>query len=142
MDNFANLGFDQGGLINDRISSIRIEGDAEVLVYEDSRYRGRVPVNWAVLHGERETGATLHRMVEKPDAGEIVAQQPDVIAIAGTEAAAIGGHTRLGHEDNHSLMSSECSPKRGGGRRYSISAPLNVIGLRTRSTSRSPSPPR
>jgi methionyl-tRNA formyltransferase len=40
------------------------------------RYRGRVPVNWAVLHGERETGATLHRMVEKPDAGEIVAQQP------------------------------------------------------------------
>ncbi|QDX80155.1 formyltransferase [Denitratisoma sp. DHT3] len=39
------------------------------------KYRGRVPVNWAVIHGETETGATLHRMVEKPDAGEIVAQQ-------------------------------------------------------------------
>ncbi len=39
------------------------------------KYRGRVPVNWAVLHGETQTGATLHRMVEKPDAGEIVAQQ-------------------------------------------------------------------
>ncbi len=39
------------------------------------KYRGRVPINWAVLHGERETGATLHRMVTKPDAGEIVAQQ-------------------------------------------------------------------
>ena len=39
------------------------------------KYRGRVPVNWAVIHGERETGATLHRMVEKPDAGEVVAQQ-------------------------------------------------------------------
>jgi len=39
------------------------------------KYRGRVPVNWAVLRGEKETGATLHRMVEKPDAGEIVAQQ-------------------------------------------------------------------
>lgn len=39
------------------------------------KYRGRVPVNWAVLHGESEGGATLHRMVEKPDAGEIVAQQ-------------------------------------------------------------------
>jgi len=39
------------------------------------KYRGRVPVNWAVLHGERETGATLHAMVEKPDAGAIVAQQ-------------------------------------------------------------------
>ena len=26
------------------------------------KYRGRVPVNWAVLHGETETGATLHYM--------------------------------------------------------------------------------
>ncbi len=42
VDNFANLGFDEGGIINDRISSIRIEGGAEVLLYEDSRYRGRV----------------------------------------------------------------------------------------------------
>jgi methionyl-tRNA formyltransferase len=39
------------------------------------KYRGRVPVNWAVLHGERETGATLHAMVVKPDAGDIVDAQ-------------------------------------------------------------------
>lgn len=39
------------------------------------KYRGRVPVNWAVVHGERETGATLHEMVAKPDAGRIVDQQ-------------------------------------------------------------------
>jgi len=39
------------------------------------KYRGRAPVNWAVLNGERETGATLHEMVEKPDAGRIVDQQ-------------------------------------------------------------------
>ncbi len=38
------------------------------------RYRGRAPVNWAVLHGERETGATLHYMAAKPDAGDMVAQ--------------------------------------------------------------------
>jgi methionyl-tRNA formyltransferase len=38
------------------------------------KYRGRVPINWAVLKGERETGATLHEMVEKPDAGGIVDQ--------------------------------------------------------------------
>jgi methionyl-tRNA formyltransferase len=38
------------------------------------RYRGRAPVNWAVLCGERETGATLHYMTEKPDDGDIVAQ--------------------------------------------------------------------
>lgn len=36
------------------------------------KYRGRVPVNWAVLHGETETGATLHEMTVKPDAGAIV----------------------------------------------------------------------
>src|SRR5258706_15639027 len=38
------------------------------------KYRGRAPVNWAVLHGETETGATLHEMVQKPDAGRIVDQ--------------------------------------------------------------------
>ena len=38
------------------------------------KYRGRVPINWAVLYGERMTGATLHEMAEKPDAGAIVAQ--------------------------------------------------------------------
>jgi methionyl-tRNA formyltransferase len=38
------------------------------------RYRGRVPVNWAIIHGERETGASLHEMVEKPDAGRLVDQ--------------------------------------------------------------------
>ncbi|MFO1412587.1 MAG: formyltransferase [Burkholderiales bacterium] len=38
------------------------------------RYRGRAPVNWAVLHGERETGASLHYMVAKPDAGDLVGQ--------------------------------------------------------------------
>lgn len=39
------------------------------------QYRGRVPVNWAIVRGETQTGATLHYMVEKPDAGDIVAQQ-------------------------------------------------------------------
>jgi methionyl-tRNA formyltransferase len=39
------------------------------------KYRGRVPVNWAVIKGEHETGATLHYMVEKPDAGDIVDRQ-------------------------------------------------------------------
>ena len=38
------------------------------------RYRGRAPVNWAIIHGETQTGATLHYMTEKPDDGDIVAQ--------------------------------------------------------------------
>ncbi|HGJ5881992.1 bifunctional UDP-4-amino-4-deoxy-L-arabinose formyltransferase/UDP-glucuronic acid oxidase ArnA [Arsenophonus sp.] len=39
------------------------------------KYRGRVPINWAILHGETETGVTLHKMIAKPDAGDIVAQE-------------------------------------------------------------------
>jgi methionyl-tRNA formyltransferase len=39
------------------------------------RYRGRSPTNWVLVNGERETGVTLHYMVAKPDAGDIVAQR-------------------------------------------------------------------
>ena len=50
------------------------------------KYRGRAPVNWAILKGESETGATLHEMVAKPDAGRIVDQErvpigPDDLAV-------------------------------------------------------------
>ncbi len=50
------------------------------------KYRGRAPVNWAILKGESETGATLHEMVAKPDAGRIVDQErvpigPDETAV-------------------------------------------------------------
>jgi methionyl-tRNA formyltransferase len=39
------------------------------------KYRGRAPINWAVLHGEPRMGMTLHRMVRAPDAGPIVDQE-------------------------------------------------------------------
>jgi methionyl-tRNA formyltransferase len=39
------------------------------------RYRGRAPINWAVLHGEPRIGMTLHRMVREADAGAIVDQE-------------------------------------------------------------------
>jgi len=38
------------------------------------KFRGRAPVNWAILHGARETGATLHYMNARADAGDIVDQ--------------------------------------------------------------------
>jgi methionyl-tRNA formyltransferase len=37
-------------------------------------FRGRAPVNWAILHGAKETGATLHYMTARADAGDIVDQ--------------------------------------------------------------------
>ena len=39
------------------------------------KYRGRCPVNWAMIHGESETGVTLHHMVKTADAGDIVDQE-------------------------------------------------------------------
>ena len=36
------------------------------------RYRGRCPVNWVLVHGETETGVTLHYMEAKADQGDIV----------------------------------------------------------------------
>jgi UDP-4-amino-4-deoxy-L-arabinose formyltransferase/UDP-glucuronic acid dehydrogenase (UDP-4-keto-hexauronic acid decarboxylating) len=38
-------------------------------------YRGRSPVNWVLVKGEKRTGVTLHHMVEGPDAGDIVGQK-------------------------------------------------------------------
>lgn len=39
------------------------------------RYRGRCPVNWVLIHGEQETGVTLHYMEARADRGDIVAQR-------------------------------------------------------------------
>ena len=39
------------------------------------KYRGRSPLNWAVLHGEIRAGVTLHKMVKKADRGEIIDQE-------------------------------------------------------------------
>ncbi len=49
------------------------------------RYRGRCPINWVLIHGEKETGVTLHHMTAKPDAGDIVGQKK--IAIADDDTA-------------------------------------------------------
>jgi UDP-4-amino-4-deoxy-L-arabinose formyltransferase/UDP-glucuronic acid dehydrogenase (UDP-4-keto-hexauronic acid decarboxylating) len=39
------------------------------------RYRGRCPINWAIINGETETGVTLHHMTTRADAGDIVRQE-------------------------------------------------------------------
>jgi methionyl-tRNA formyltransferase len=38
-------------------------------------YRGRAPVNWVLVRGEERTGVTLHHMVKRADAGDIVGQR-------------------------------------------------------------------
>ncbi|ATM85734.1 bifunctional UDP-4-amino-4-deoxy-L-arabinose formyltransferase/UDP-glucuronic acid oxidase ArnA [Yersinia massiliensis] len=48
------------------------------------KYRGRAPINWALVNGETETGVTLHQMVNKADAGPIVGQHKVSISDADT----------------------------------------------------------
>jgi UDP-4-amino-4-deoxy-L-arabinose formyltransferase / UDP-glucuronic acid dehydrogenase (UDP-4-keto-hexauronic acid decarboxylating) len=49
------------------------------------KYRGRVPINWALINGETETGVTLHVMTPRPDNGDIVDQEK--IAIEDSDTA-------------------------------------------------------
>jgi methionyl-tRNA formyltransferase len=48
-------------------------------------YRGRAPINWVLVNGERETGVTLHHMTGRADAGDVVLQRR--IEIAPRETA-------------------------------------------------------
>ena len=43
-------------------------------------YRGRAPLNWVLVNGERVTGVTLHHMTPEADAGDIIAQAAIEIA--------------------------------------------------------------
>lgn len=42
IENLSGITFEHGGRINDRISSIRVEGGAEIYVYADPRFSGNV----------------------------------------------------------------------------------------------------
>jgi len=78
------------------------------------KYRGRVPVNWAVLHGETETGATLHEMTAKPDAGYIVAQSMVPILPDDTAYEIFGKVTVAAEQALWSVlpaMLTGCTPK-------------------------------
>jgi len=49
------------------------------------KYRGAAPVNWAIVHGEEQTGVTTMKIVEELDAGPILLQK--ATPIADTETA-------------------------------------------------------
>jgi methionyl-tRNA formyltransferase len=61
------------------------------------KYRGRAPVNWAILKGERESGATLHYMVAQADAGDIV-DQMSVPILENDDALAVFAKVTLAAE--------------------------------------------
>jgi len=62
------------------------------------KYRGRAPVNWVLVNGETETGVTLHYMVEKADAGDIVTQKKVPIEFDDTALSLYGKLTNAAVE--------------------------------------------
>jgi methionyl-tRNA formyltransferase len=71
-------------MLSDRLRACARQGALNMHGSLLPKYRGRAPVNWAILHGETETGASLHYMDAKPDAGALVAQQSVPILINDT----------------------------------------------------------
>ncbi len=50
------------------------------------KYRGRCPVNWVLVNGEKETGVTLHYMTPRADDGDILDQERVLIGDDDTAA--------------------------------------------------------
>ncbi|MGV8038904.1 MAG: formyltransferase [Thermoanaerobaculaceae bacterium] len=62
-------------MIPSRVLALALRGALNLHGSLLPRYRGRAPVNWVLVNGETETGVSLHHMVAKPDAGDLVDQE-------------------------------------------------------------------
>lgn len=79
------------------------------------QYRGRSPVNWAVLNGETRTGATLHYMTSRPDAGDIVDQEAVPIGMNDTAfdvSLGVAAAARRIIERSYPLLDAGTAPRR------------------------------
>jgi methionyl-tRNA formyltransferase len=79
------------------------------------KYRGRAPVNWILANGESEAGATLHHMVARADAGDIVAQRAVPISDEDTALTLYRKIVPIGASlirEYHPLIASGTAPRR------------------------------
>ena len=79
------------------------------------KYRGRASVNWVLVNGETETGVTLHHMVARADAGDIVGQRRTEIDDADTALTLYRKLVPLGAglvREFHPLIAAGCAPRR------------------------------
>lgn len=78
------------------------------------KYRGRVPINWVLVHGETETGMTLHYMEVKADRGDIVAQKRVPITDGDTALTLFARMTVAAEEllrDSYPLLRTGQAPR-------------------------------
>jgi methionyl-tRNA formyltransferase len=79
------------------------------------KYRGRAPVNWMLVNGEREAGVTLHQMVARADAGDIIGQRAVAIDDEDTALTLYRKLVPLGVElinEFHPLIVAGTAPRR------------------------------
>ena len=72
-DIIFSIGFKQ--IIKDSLLSI---ANCDLINFHGSllpKYRGRAPLNWAIINGEKETGLTAHYIDKCIDTGDIVCQE-------------------------------------------------------------------
>jgi methionyl-tRNA formyltransferase len=78
------------------------------------KYRGRAPVNWMIINGERQAGVTLHHMTARADAGDIVGQQ--AVEISEQDTALTLYHKLVPAAASllrqlHPLIAAGCAPR-------------------------------
>ncbi len=77
-------------------------------------YRGRAPVNWVLVNGEKETGVTLHHIVHRADAGDIVGQRVVPIVFEDSALSLFGklcGAAGALLDELLPLMKEGCAPR-------------------------------
>lgn len=72
-DLIISVNFDQ--IFKKEIINIPEKGCINIHASLLPKYRGRAPLNWAILKGEKETGVTVHYINEGIDTGKIILQE-------------------------------------------------------------------
>lgn len=72
-DLIVSVNFDQ--IFKKEIINIPEKGCINIHASLLPKYRGRAPLNWAILKGEKETGVTVHYINEGIDTGQIILQE-------------------------------------------------------------------
>lgn len=72
-DLIISVNFDQ--IFKKEIINIPEKGCINIHASLLPKYRGRAPLNWAILKGEKETGVTVHYINEGIDTGQIILQE-------------------------------------------------------------------
>ncbi|HEY1064700.1 MAG TPA: methionyl-tRNA formyltransferase [Pirellulales bacterium] len=65
---------DYGQILSAKTLALATYGGVNLHAALLPKYRGAAPINWAILHGEKETGVSVIHMTPQLDAGPVLAQ--------------------------------------------------------------------